>query len=93
MASLNTASNVLFCYTVAISSCSHHPLAVTTVLCNRHPLVIIMNVIKCGYYSRAATISLQSSSSATSIRVWQINAVQCLLEQIQYIITVLAHLN
>ena len=43
-------------------------------------MTTIMNVVKCGIYSRAATILLGSSSSAASIRGRLLNGVRCLFE-------------
>ena len=44
-----------------------------------------MNVIKCGVYSRLATILLRSWSGAVSIRGRPLNVVRRLFEQIRYI--------
>ena len=51
-----------------------------------HPLTIIMNIVKSGYYGRAATISLCSSSSEVSIQEWLLNRVRRLFKQTHFMV-------
>ena len=60
-------------FTPCLRTCSYHPTPDD-----------IMNVIKCGVYSREATILLRFWSGAASIQGWPLHMVRRLFEQIQY---------
>ena len=55
-----------------------------TCSCRHHTPDDIMNFIKCGVYSRVATILLRSWSGATSIWGQPLNVVRRLFEQMRY---------